>query len=61
MTSVYEYRKKVNHLCEYGSYNANTDEKKMSLFCQGLSPMLREHLTLFRDRTLNVLVSASIE
>jgi hypothetical protein len=33
----------------------------MSLFRQGLSPMLREHLTLFWGCTLNELVSASIE
>jgi hypothetical protein len=33
----------------------------MSLFRQGLSPMLREHLTLFWGCTINELVSASIE
>jgi hypothetical protein len=33
----------------------------MSLFRQGLSPVLREHLTLFRGCILNELVSASIE
>jgi hypothetical protein len=60
-SSVYEYRKKFNHLSQYGSYHADTDEKKMSLFHQGLSPMLCEHLTLFRGCTLNELVSASIE
>jgi hypothetical protein len=58
---VYEYSKKFNHLSEYGSYHADTDEKKMSFFRQGLSPVLREHLTLFRGCTLNELVSASIE
>jgi hypothetical protein len=58
---VYEYIKKFNHLSQYGSYHADTNEKKMSLFRQGLSPVLREHLTLFRGYTLNVLVSASIE
>jgi hypothetical protein len=58
---VYEYSKKFNHLSQYGSYHVNTDEKKMSLFRQGLSPVLREHLTLFRGCTLNELVSASIE
>jgi hypothetical protein len=60
-SSVYEYNKKFNHLSQYGSYHANTDEKKMSLFRQGLSLVLREHLTLFRGCTLNELVSASIE
>jgi hypothetical protein len=59
--SVYEYSKKFNHLSQYGSYHADTDEKKMSLFHQGLSPMLREHLMLFRCCTLNELLSASIE
>jgi hypothetical protein len=44
---VYKYNKKFNHLSQYGSYHADTDEKKMSLFRQGLSPVLREHLTLF--------------
>jgi hypothetical protein len=58
---VYEYSKKFNHLSEYGSYHADTDEKKMPFFRQGLSPVLREHLTLFRGCTLNELVSASIE
>jgi hypothetical protein len=58
---VYEYSKKFNHLSQYGSYHADTDEKKMSLFRQGLSPMLREHLTLFRCCTPNELVSTSIE
>jgi hypothetical protein len=57
---VYEY-KKFNHLSQYGSYHADTDEKKMSSFRQGLSPVLREHLTLFRGCTLNELVSTSIE
>jgi hypothetical protein len=33
----------------------------MSLFYQGPSAVLREHLTLFRGCTLNELVSASIE
>jgi hypothetical protein len=46
-SSVYVYSKKFNHLSQYGSYHADTDEKKMSLFRQGLSPVLREHLTLF--------------
>jgi hypothetical protein len=57
---VYKYSKKFNHLSQYGSYHAETDEK-MSLFRQGLSPVLHEHLTLFRGCTLNKLVSASIE
>jgi hypothetical protein len=61
LSSVYEYSKKFNHLSQYGSYHADTDEKKMSLFRQGLSPVLREHLTLFRGCTLNELVIASIE
>jgi hypothetical protein len=61
LSSVYEYIKKFNHLSQYNSYHTDTDEKKMSLFRQGLSPVLREHLTLFRGCTLNELVSASIE
>jgi hypothetical protein len=60
-SSVYEYSKKLNHLSQYDSYHADTDEKKMSLFRQGLSPVLCEHLTLFWGCTLNELVSASIE
>jgi hypothetical protein len=60
-SSVYEYSKKFNHLSQYGSYHVDTDEKKMSLFHQGLSPVLREHLTLFWSCTLNELVSTSIE
>jgi hypothetical protein len=58
---VYEYSKKFNHLSQYGSYHIDTDEKKMSLFHQGLSPVLHEHLMLFWGCTLNELVSASIE
>jgi hypothetical protein len=58
---VYEYSKKFNHLSQYGSYHVDTDEKKMSLFHQGLSPVLREHLTLFRGCTLNELLSTFIE
>jgi hypothetical protein len=58
---VYKYRNKSNHLSKYGSYHADTDEKKISLFHQGLSSVLREHLMLFRGCTLNELVSASIE
>jgi hypothetical protein len=61
LSSVYEYSKKFNHLSQYGSYHADTDEKKVSLFRQGLSPVLREHLTVFWGCTLNELVSASIE
>jgi hypothetical protein len=60
-SSVYEYSKKFNHLSQYGSYHADTDEKKMSLFCQGLNHVLGVHLTLFQGCTLNELVSASIE
>jgi hypothetical protein len=60
-SSMYEYSKKFNHLSQYDSYHADTDEKKMSLFCQGLSPVLREHLMLFRGCTLDELVSTSIE
>jgi hypothetical protein len=44
---VYEYNKRFNHLSQYGSYHADTNEKKMSLFCQGLNPVLREYLMLF--------------
>jgi hypothetical protein len=58
---VYEYSKKYNHLCQYGCYHADTDEKKISLFHQGLSHVLCEHLTLFWGYTRNELVSASIE
>jgi hypothetical protein len=61
LSSVYEYSKKFNHLSQYGSYHADTDEKKMSLFHQGLIPVLREHLILFRGCTLNEQVSISIE
>jgi hypothetical protein len=61
LSSVYEYSKKFNHLYQYSSYHTDTDEKKMSLFRQGLSPMLREHLMLFWGCTPNELVSASIE
>jgi hypothetical protein len=55
------YSKKFNHLSQYGSYHANAGEKKMSLFRQGLSPVMREHLMLFQGCTLHELVSASIE
>jgi hypothetical protein len=58
---VYEYSNKFNHLSQYASYHVDTDEKKMSLFRQVLSPVLREHLTLFWGCTLNKLVSASIK
>jgi hypothetical protein len=58
---VNEYSKKFNHLSQYDSYHIDTDEKKMSLFRQGLSPVLHEHLMLFRGCTLNELVITSIE
>jgi hypothetical protein len=51
--SVYKYKKRFNHLSQYGSYHSDTDKKKMTLFHQGLNPVLREHLTLFRGCTLN--------
>jgi hypothetical protein len=60
-SSVYEYNKKFNYLSQYGSYHNDTVEKKMSLFCQGLNPMLHEHLTLFGGCIMNELVRASIE
>jgi hypothetical protein len=59
--SVYEYSKKFNHLSQCGSYHTTTNQKKMSLFRPGHSPVLHEHLTLFRGCALNELVSASIE
>jgi hypothetical protein len=40
-SSLYEYSKKFNHLSQYDSYHTDTDEKKMSLFYQGLSHVLR--------------------
>jgi hypothetical protein len=58
---VYEYSKKFNNLSQYGSYHTDTNEMKMSLFHQGLNPVLREHLMLFWGCTLKELVSASIE
>jgi hypothetical protein len=58
---VYEYSKKLNHLSQYGSFHPDTDEMKMSLFRQGLNPVLRENLGMFRGCTLNELVSTSIE
>jgi hypothetical protein len=59
--SVYEYSKRFNHLSQYNSYHSDTDEKKMTLFHQGLNPVLRENPSLFWGCTLNELVSASIE
>jgi hypothetical protein len=61
LSSVYEYSKKFNHLSQYGCYHADTNEKKRSLFHQGLSHVLHEHLMLFRGCTMNELVSSSIE
>jgi hypothetical protein len=61
LSSVYEYSKKFNHLSQYDSYHVDTDEKKMLLFRQGLSPVLHEHLMLFWGCTLKELLSASIE
>jgi hypothetical protein len=46
-SSVYEYIQKFNHLSQYGSYNTDTDEKKMSLFHWRLNPVLHEDLMLF--------------
>jgi hypothetical protein len=60
-SSVYEYIQKFNHLSQYGSYNTDTDEKKMSLFHWRLNPVLREDLMLFQGCTLNKLVSTSIK
>jgi hypothetical protein len=57
---VYKYSKKFNHLSRYSSYHTDTNEK-MWIFRQGISPVLREHLTLFRGCRLNELVGASIE
>jgi hypothetical protein len=59
--SVYEYSKRFNHLSQYNSYHSDINEKKMTLFCQGLNPVLHEHLMLFRGCTLNKLVRTSIK
>jgi hypothetical protein len=59
--SVYKYSKRFNHLSQYSSYHSDIDEKKMTLFRQGLNPVLHEHLMLFRGCTLNKLVSTSIK
>jgi hypothetical protein len=59
--SVYEYSKRFNHLSQYDTYHSETNEKKIVLFCQGLSPVLREHLMLFQGCSLNELVSNSIK
>jgi hypothetical protein len=60
-STMYEYSKTFNHLSQYDSYHTDTNEKKISLFRQGPSPVLHEQLMLFWGCTLNELVSASIE
>jgi hypothetical protein len=58
--SVYDYIHQFNTLTQYGSYQVGTDEKKASVFRNGLTVQLQGHLHMFPNQLYNELASAAI-
>jgi hypothetical protein len=59
--SVFNYTRQFNTLAQYGSYHADTDEKKANLYREGLTVHLQERLGLSPNLSYNDLVSAAID
>jgi hypothetical protein len=53
--------REFNTLAQYGSYHIDTDEKKLNLYCEGLTVHLQEHLGLSPNLSYNELVSATTD
>jgi hypothetical protein len=59
--SVFDYTRQFNTLAQYGTYHIDTDEKKASLYCAGLTIHLQEHLVHLSNLSYNELASAAID
>jgi hypothetical protein len=59
--SVFDYTRQFNTLAQYGSYHVDTDEKKASLYCVGLTIHLQERLVHLCSLSYNELASAAID
>jgi hypothetical protein len=58
--SVYDYIHQFNILAQYGSYQVDMDEKKASVFRNGLTVQLQGHLHMFPNQLYNELASVAI-
>jgi hypothetical protein len=58
---VFNYTRLFNTLAQYGSYHVDTDEKKASLYHEGLTVHLQERLCLSPNLSYNELASATID
>jgi hypothetical protein len=58
--TVMQYAQAFNHLCQYASYHANTDAKKLDHFRRRLNTKLKERLNLVKTDTFNELVNIAI-
>jgi hypothetical protein len=59
--TVYDYTRQLNTLAQYGTYHADTDAKKASLYHEGLTIHLEDRLVQFSNLYYNDLVSAAID
>jgi hypothetical protein len=59
--NVLDYMRQFNTLAQYGSYHVDTDEKKVNLYCVGLTIHLQERLVHLSSLSYNELVSAAID
>jgi hypothetical protein len=59
--NVVDYMRLFNTLAEYRSYHIDTDEKKASLYHEGLTIQLQDHLVQSPSLSFNELASAVID
>jgi hypothetical protein len=59
--NVVDYMRLFNTLAEYGSYHIDTDEKKASLYHEGLTIQLQDHLVQSPSLSFNELASAVVD
>jgi hypothetical protein len=59
--SVFDYTRQFNTLSQYGSDHVDTDDKKVNLYCEGITIHLQERLGLSPNLSYNELASAAID
>jgi hypothetical protein len=59
--SVFDYTRQFNTMAQYGTYHADTDEKKANLYHAGLTIHLQERLVHLSSLLYNELASAAID
>jgi hypothetical protein len=59
--TVYDYTQEFNNLIWYGGHHIDTDEKKVELFCKGLTIQLQDRLILSPTLSYNEQDSTTID